>query len=108
LSQETENALVEQELNLIDSSTNIFKMVGPVLIKHSLEDAKDTVSKRLEFIQGEKKRLESKISELEERGKAKARNIQQMQASLQQATVTAVQQIRQEAAAAGGGATAGM
>ena len=100
LSQETENTLVEQELNLIDNSTNIYKMVGPVLIKHSLGDAKDTVSKRLEFINGEKKRLEDKISELETRGQEKAKRIQQMQSSLQQATAAAVNQIRQEAATA--------
>ena len=100
LSQETENTLVEQELNLIDNSTNIYKMVGPVLIKHSLDDAKDTVSKRLEFIKGEKKRLEDKISELETRGQEKAKRIQQMQSSLQQATAAAVNQIRQEAATA--------
>jgi len=99
LSQETENTLVEQELNLIDNSTNVYKMVGPVLIKHSLDDAKDTVSKRLEFIKGEKKRLEDKISELETRGQEKAKRVQQMQASLQQATAAAVNQIRQEAAA---------
>ena len=100
LSQETENTLVEQELNLIDNSTNVYKMVGPVLIKHSLDDAKDTVSKRLEFIKSEKKRLEDKISELETRGSEKAQRISQMQSSLQQQTAIAVNQIRQEAASA--------
>ena len=70
MGQMTENEMVQQELTLLDSSTNVYKMVGPVLIKNSLDDAKDTVSKRLEFITAEKKRLEDKITELETRGKA--------------------------------------
>jgi prefoldin beta subunit len=99
MSQLTENEMVKQELDLLDSSTNIYKMVGPVLIKNSLDDANETVSKRLEFITGEKKRLEGKAKELETRGNAIAMKVQQMQAQLQQATAAAVQEIQKAAAA---------
>lgn len=98
LGQLTENEMVQQELDLLDGSSNVFKMVGPVLIKNSLEDAKDTVSKRIEFITGEKKRLENKGQELENQGNALATKIQQMQALLQQATAAAVQEIQNQAA----------
>ncbi|KAG7345373.1 prefoldin subunit domain containing protein [Nitzschia inconspicua] len=98
LGQMTENEMVQQELALLDSSTNVYKMVGPVLIKNSLDDAKDTVTKRLEFITAEKKRLEGKQKELEGRGMAVSQKIQQMQAALQQATVAAVQEVRKHAA----------
>ena len=97
MSQLTENEMVKQELDLLDSSTNIYKMVGPVLIKNSLEDANETVSKRLEFITGEKKRLEGKAKELETRGNAIAMKVQQMQAQLQQVTAAAVQEIQKAA-----------
>jgi prefoldin beta subunit len=99
MSQMTENEMVQEELGLIDTSTNIYKMVGPVLIKNSLDDARDTVSKRLEFITAEKKRLEDKETELIERGMAISKKVQQMQATLQQATVAAVQEIHKHAAA---------
>jgi prefoldin beta subunit len=98
LGQMTENEMVQQELTLLDSSTNVYKMVGPVLIKNSLDDAKETVTKRLEFITTEKKRLEDKQKELEERGVAISHKVQQMQAALQQATVAAVQEVRKQAA----------
>ena len=98
MQQLTENEMVKQELALLDSSTNVYKMVGPVLIKNSLEDANETVSKRLEFINGEKKRLEDKNKELETRGSAIATKVQKMQANLQQRTAAAVQEIQKQAA----------
>jgi prefoldin beta subunit len=100
MGQLTENEMVSSELDLLDSSTNVYKMVGPVLIKNSLDDARDTVSKRLEFITAEKKRLEDKATELETRGKAISQKVQQMQALLQQATAAAVQEVHKQAAAA--------
>jgi prefoldin beta subunit len=93
LSQMTENEMVQQELALLDNSTNVYKMVGPVLMQHSLDSAKETVQKRLEFITSEKKRLEEQQSQLEERAVAISKKVQQMQAALQQATVAAVQQV---------------
>mmetsp|Transcript_33968 Transcript_33968/g.37977 ORF Transcript_33968/g.37977 Transcript_33968/m.37977 type:complete len:133 (-) Transcript_33968:1911-2309(-) len=98
MTQLTENEMVNQELAILDSSTNVYKMVGPVLIKNSLDDANETVSKRIEFITVEKKRLENKSKELETRGNAIATKVQQMQNQLQQATVAAVEQIKQQAA----------
>mmetsp|Transcript_86262 Transcript_86262/g.129288 ORF Transcript_86262/g.129288 Transcript_86262/m.129288 type:complete len:139 (+) Transcript_86262:82-498(+) len=96
LGQLTENEMVQQELDLIDSSSSVYKMVGPVLIKNSLDDAKDTVSKRLEFITSERKRLETKGRELETKGNEIAVKVQQMQQLLQQATAAAVQEIAKQ------------
>jgi prefoldin beta subunit len=96
LGQLTENEMVQQELDLMDSSSTVYKMVGPVLIKNSFDDAKDTVSKRVEFITTEKKRLEAKGMELETKGNQIAGKVQQMQQMLQQATAAAVQEIQQQ------------
>eukprot|EP00934_Nitzschia_sp_Nitz4_P001542 Nitzschia sp. Nitz4//scaffold21_size171442//137522//137944//NITZ4_002185-RA/size171442-processed-gene-0.58-mRNA-1//-1//CDS//3329542483//1542//frame0 len=96
MGQLAENEMVQQELNLLDGGSNVFKMVGPVLIKNSLEDAKDTVSKRIEFISSEKNRLEGKVKELEAKGMAISEKVQRLQQSLQQATHDAVQQIAQQ------------
>lgn len=99
MQQMTENEMVKQELALLDPSTNVYKMVGPVLIKNSLEDANETVTKRLEFINGEKNRLEAKNKELETRGNGIGTKIRNMQSNLQQMTAAAVQEIKKSAVA---------
>lgn len=99
MQQLTENEMVKQELTLLDSSTNVYKMVGPVLIKNSLDDANETVAKRLEFITGEKNRLEAKNKELETRGTEIATKVQTMQANLQRMTAAAVEEIQKQAVA---------
>ena len=100
LGQLTENEMVQQELNLIDTSSsstnNVYKMVGPVLMKNSLEDAKETVRKRIEFITAEKDRLESKSKDLETKAMEISQKVQKMQAALQQATAAAVQQVAKQ------------
>lgn len=98
LGQLTENEMVQQELDLLEGGTNVYKMVGPVLIKNSLDDAKDTVSKRIEFITSERKRLEGKAQELETKSVEIGEKVQKMQATLQQATAAAVQEVAKQAA----------
>ena len=44
---------IPQELDLLDADGNVFKLIGPVLVKQDLEDAKSNVEKRLEFIKKE-------------------------------------------------------
>jgi len=54
IGQQNENEMVKQELDLLDEdSATVYKMVGPVLMKNDLDDAKQTVEKRLEYITGE-------------------------------------------------------
>ena len=98
LGQLTENEMVQQELDLLEGGTNVYKMVGPVLIKNSLDDAKDTVSKRIEFISSERKRLEGKAQELETKSVEIGEKVQKMQATLQQVTAAAVQEVAKQAA----------
>lgn len=38
---------------MLDSEAKVFKLVGPVLLKQDVEDAKNNVNKRLEFIGNE-------------------------------------------------------
>ena len=42
-----------QELVFLEDDANIFKMIGPVLVKQDLPEAKNTVNKRIEYINGE-------------------------------------------------------
>lgn len=45
--------MVKQELDLVHDETKVYKMVGPVLLKQDLEEAKTNVNKRIEFINHE-------------------------------------------------------
>eukprot|EP00921_Rhytidocystis_pertsovi_P020818 GHVQ01033181.1.p1 GENE.GHVQ01033181.1~~GHVQ01033181.1.p1 ORF type:complete len:122 (+),score=18.70 GHVQ01033181.1:100-465(+) len=52
--QRSENENVLKELKQLESDAMVHKLVGPVLIKQSKEEAETTVTKRLEYITGEK------------------------------------------------------
>ena len=93
MQQENENEMVKQELNLLDDSSNVYKMVGPVLMKNDLDDAKQTVDKRLEFISGERKKKEASMKEKEEKLQKTAAKIQEMQGSMQRAAVEAAKAV---------------
>ena len=50
--QLTEN-IVKEELALLDGSNVVFKLLGPVLVKQELGEARATVGKRLDYITAE-------------------------------------------------------
>lgn len=58
-----------QELALLDDSSTVYKLIGPAMIKQDLMEANTNVAKRLEYIQGEVKRITSKLTELEAKSK---------------------------------------
>lgn len=54
-----------QELKLLDDEANVFKAVGPVLVKQDLVEARSNVSNRLEFIKKDIDRLDVQIKGVE-------------------------------------------
>eukprot|EP00591_Stephanopyxis_turris_P011354 CAMPEP_0195528906 /NCGR_PEP_ID=MMETSP0794_2-20130614/31266_1 /TAXON_ID=515487 /ORGANISM="Stephanopyxis turris, Strain CCMP 815" /LENGTH=139 /DNA_ID=CAMNT_0040660117 /DNA_START=80 /DNA_END=499 /DNA_ORIENTATION=+ len=96
MSQENENQMVKQELDLLDDSANVYKMVGPVLMKNDVDDAKQTVEKRLEFISGEIKKIENNIKKTDTKSTETAKKIQEMQSAMQAAAAEAAKQIAKE------------
>ncbi|NXO00602.1 PFD6 protein, partial [Rhinopomastus cyanomelas] len=83
--QLTENNIVQEELELLDSTNTIFKLLGPVLVRQDLEEAKSTVAKRLEYISGEIKRYEGQMEELERRSEQQRETLGRLQQELQRA-----------------------
>eukprot|EP00904_Undaria_pinnatifida_P003164 jgi/Undpi1/12849/HiC_scaffold_7.g02516.m1 len=61
--QANENGMVKQELDLLEDSAPVFKLVGPVLMKQDLEEAKQNVAKRLELIEREMTKVGKAIEE---------------------------------------------
>lgn len=69
LQQDAPSYVHIQELGRLDDSATVYKLIGPAMIKQDLMEANTNVAKRLEYIQGEVKRITNKLAELE--GKAK-------------------------------------
>lgn len=53
LTQLSENEMVLKELELLTNESEVYKLIGPILIKQEPSEAKSNVSKRIEFIQNE-------------------------------------------------------
>ena len=96
LSQATENEMVLSELELLNDKDTVYKIIGPVLIKQDLDEAVQTVKKRLEFIQSERTKITEQISGKDKIASELAQRINQMNATLQQTTSQAVQAIAAE------------
>lgn len=60
-----------QELNRLDDEANVFKLIGPAMIKQDPVEAKSNVGKRLEYIKSDVDRLEVQIKTLETKLQAK-------------------------------------
>ncbi|CAM9274848.1 unnamed protein product, partial [Hapterophycus canaliculatus] len=61
--QANENGMVKQELDLLEDDAPVFKLIGPVLMKQDLEEAKQNVAKRLELIQREMAKVSKAFEE---------------------------------------------
>ncbi|ORY68263.1 Prefoldin [Pseudomassariella vexata] len=83
--QKTENEGVWKEFENLKDDENIYKLVGPVLLKQDKVEAEGTVKGRLEFIGKELERTEKQIKEVQEKIEKKKGEIIQIQAAAQQA-----------------------
>lgn len=65
-SQLNENEVVKTELDFIKGNEEVYKMIGKVLIKQDLVEAKQNVAKRMDYIKSEIKRIDnaSTVSEM--------------------------------------------
>jgi len=62
-----ENEVVKEELGLVKDDSKIYKMIGPVLVKQDLTEARSNVDKRLQYIEGEVKRNDMLLSDLKKK-----------------------------------------
>lgn len=51
--QLTENSVVQSELDVLKEDAEVFKLIGPVLMKVELAEAKDNVVKRVNYIKND-------------------------------------------------------
>uniref|UniRef100_A0AC35TXL9 SAE2 domain-containing protein n=1 Tax=Rhabditophanes sp. KR3021 TaxID=114890 RepID=A0AC35TXL9_9BILA len=81
--QLTENKMVEKEFALLEGDAKVFKLIGPALVKQDLDESKQNVQKRLEYINGEIKRVEKALEELPEKLKNEQDEISKLQVMVQ-------------------------
>ncbi|KAK6357154.1 hypothetical protein TWF718_001479 [Orbilia javanica] len=77
--QLSENQAVQKEFKTLDDDANIYKLIGPTLIKQDKDEAVMNVDKRLDFIEKEIKRIEGQIAEFSEASEKKKAEIMQIQ-----------------------------
>lgn len=85
--QKNENELVRRELDVIEAQPEgekdqVFKLVGPVMIKQDPADARETIAKRLEYISKEIDSRQAQIKDLQQKSAQQQAVIQAMQAKL--------------------------
>ncbi|XP_045449535.1 probable prefoldin subunit 6 [Melitaea cinxia] len=88
-SQLNENKAVKEELSLLKKDADVYKLIGPVLVKQDLEEAKQNVAKRLEYISKEIKRTDGNISALENKQEAVAENLNKLKSNLDSLKIAA-------------------
>ncbi|CAH9141099.1 unnamed protein product [Cuscuta epithymum] len=78
-----ENELVLKELDLLNEDANVYKLIGPVLVKQDLAEASANVKKRIDYISAELKRLDATLQDLEEKQHSKKEMIFKLQQRIQ-------------------------
>ncbi|CAH9141844.1 unnamed protein product [Cuscuta epithymum] len=78
-----ENELVLKELDLLSEDANVYKLIGPVLVKQDLAEASANVKKRIDYISAELKRLDATLQDLEEKQHSKKEMIFKLQQRIQ-------------------------
>ncbi|KAI9357151.1 Prefoldin [Pilaira anomala] len=74
-SQQQENELVNTEFQHLDQDSNIYKLIGPVLVKQDRSEASTNVKNRLNLISSEIKRVETQLNELTQKSEAKKNEV---------------------------------
>ncbi|TVY57586.1 Prefoldin subunit 6 [Lachnellula cervina] len=82
-SQQQENKAVQKEFSGLKDEANIYKMVGPVLLKQDKTEAVLAVDGRLEYIEKEIKRVEKQIKDVEDKSDELRAQIMQAQSESQ-------------------------
>ncbi|KAI9858634.1 MAG: hypothetical protein M1824_004215 [Vezdaea acicularis] len=84
---------VIKEFKLLNDGANIYKLVGPVLLKEEKTEAVMAVDGRLEFIDKEIKRVEKQISDTQIQSEKKKMQVFQLQTQMQQQQQSSASQV---------------
>ncbi|KAF2883155.1 hypothetical protein ILUMI_23023 [Ignelater luminosus] len=87
--QLNENQIVKEELDRLPADRKVYKAIGPALIKTEIVEAKQNVTKRIDYINNEIKRSDDLIVSLEKKQDSHREALQRLQQQYQQAKMKA-------------------
>mmetsp|Transcript_22732 Transcript_22732/g.29674 ORF Transcript_22732/g.29674 Transcript_22732/m.29674 type:complete len:99 (-) Transcript_22732:80-376(-) len=87
---------VKAELERLEDGAPVFKLVGQVLLSQELDEAKQNVNKRIEFIAGEITKAEQKIEENKKRMQGHGEKIMKMQTDLRAKAADAAKKVYEQ------------
>ena len=90
--KKSENEMVLTEFNLLDEAASVYKLVGPILAKQELSEAKDNVQKRIAFMDKEIARQVTLENEFQKKINYKTESIKKHQQNFQKLVMAAQQQ----------------
>ena len=79
-----ENEMALKEFQLLEDDTNVFKMIGPVLVKQDAKEALENVKRRLEYFKGEIERKDKYEEDLQSQIQKKTEGLVKRQQEMQQ------------------------
>ncbi|XP_053957036.1 probable prefoldin subunit 6 [Anastrepha obliqua] len=82
-SQLNENKCVLDELNLLGPDNKVYKLYGPVLVKQDLEESRQNVGKRIEYISKELKSSNDTLENMEKDMTKHRETVQKLQQQYQ-------------------------
>ena len=82
-SQLNENKLVKAEVDALEDSAKVYKLIGPALVRQEVKEAQGNVDKRIAYISGELKRQEESIKSFEKKQEEHRENLQNLQTQMQ-------------------------
>ncbi|KAG5673766.1 hypothetical protein PVAND_003786 [Polypedilum vanderplanki] len=81
--QLNENQNVLEEMNkLNEDKNNVYKLIGPILVKQSLTESKQNVSKRIDFISKELQKCNDRLVSIEKEQDKHRENLTKLQQQL--------------------------
>ncbi|XP_012235227.1 prefoldin subunit 6 [Linepithema humile] len=87
--QLNENIMVKKEFELLKEDNDVFKLIGPVLVKQDLYEAKQNVDKRMDYITAELKRVDDMLATTEKKLDTQKEMLEKLQSAFQQAQLKA-------------------
>ncbi|KAG5486383.1 hypothetical protein CUR178_07698 [Leishmania enriettii] len=94
--QKNENELVRDELNKLEPDATVYKLIGPALVPQDQSDAKTIIGNRLDYINGEIKRSDTSIADLDRKEAELQKKAQELYRKMQELQVQPVQRQKQQ------------
>lgn len=94
--QKNENDLVRDELNKLEPDATVYKLIGPALVPQDQSDAKTIISNRLDYINGEIKRTDTSIADLDRKEAELQKKAQDLYRRMQERQAQLIQQQQQQ------------